>query len=75
MLSVTPPIISVNQCTPEIRRAISIKIVKAVAASEIILLLEFLCSLNIKAGITVRTNKVVDEGYDASHIPFISIGR
>lgn len=66
MLSNAPPIISLNQCTPEISRAITIKAVKSAIATVIKLLkLLFLISLlnSIMAvGITHIVSKVVEDG-------------
>ena len=69
---------SVIQCTPETNRPTTINKEKAIEPTAITLLKVFFfilrsaCSTNV--GITVTTRSVVDDGYEASITPFISIG-
>ena len=66
----TPPIISLNQCTPEINLPNTIKIINNAIADEIhrLIVTDFILEFNciMAVGITHKTSIVVDDGYEAS---------
>ena len=69
-LKITPPIISVIQCTPDTILPTTINIVKAMQAA-LIMLFSILFPIRLLNCITAVliihiTNKVVDDGYEAS---------
>ncbi len=78
MLSNIPPTISENQCTPERSLNRTITIINTVIDKTIRLLnhLDLIRHLNciIAVDITVKTNNVVDEGYEISNCSLISTG-
>ena len=79
MLINIPPIISLNQCTPESNRPITINNVNATISHKSAVL-KTLCfkrwlSWNIAVDIIHKTSIVVDDGYETSKYPSMSVGR
>lgn len=69
---------SVSQCTPEINLPATINIENITQSVLSDVLTVRFCTLrliwNMHADITLNTRSVVDDGYDASMIPFIRTG-
>lgn len=79
MLKINPPSISVNQCTPQINLPITINAVnkphKTLMAFLIFVFFIKRWNCIIAVGNTHIASIVVEDGYEASKMPFIKTGR